>query len=371
MLKLSLFFVLSYIAFAQLFFSQTLDYKLINDFTVGEEGVLNDSLFIVSISDIAINKKGNIYALDKGANTIWVINESGEFITKIGREGKGPGELIDAHNIEIIYWDNIIIVDNGLRRFTIFDQNNKYKRSINFPEFLNIVRKFKVDDMNNILVESIEYKLENKEMITRTLLFRFDDNLNLLNKIDSSNYYLERMYFNEQNIRVKCPYPDKLIWDVLPNGEILVATAHSKAFKIYDADVGYKTIQINSDRSVISEADKLNFFKKNEFLQSDGSWGIGAPDYVKRGLKFPEYLPLFNTFIIDTNHNIILIESIPSNTKTKFLLYSFDGKYIKERLLPSNIFNQTTTIDGDHLYNFINRVDAFSSINRYSLIENR
>lgn len=370
MSKLSLLIILSSITFMTLIFSQTLNYQVKKEFIVGEGGVLNDSLLTVNISDIAINKEGIIYALDKGANTIWVINERGDFITKVGQQGKGPGELIDAHNIEIIYKNNIIIADNGLRRFTIFDQNNHYKKSVNYPEFINIIRKFKVDNTNNILVEAIYYRMENKDMVTRTLLYKFDDNLNLLSKIDSSDYYLERMHFNEQNIRVKCPYPDKLIWDLLPNGNVLVTTAHTGAFKIYEANNYYRTIKINGERSVITEVDKSNYFNKNEFLQNDGSWAKGAPAYVNKGLKFPDYLPLVNNFVIDTNSNAILIESIPSDTKTKFLLYSFNGESMGEKLLPSNIFNQTTTISGNHLYNFVNSADEFSSINIYSITEN-
>lgn len=66
---------------------------------------------------VVTDHRGNIYVTDRDSYSIRVFNETGTFLRRIGRNGKGPGEFLDISTFAIA--DNRLVVFDGVsQRFT-------------------------------------------------------------------------------------------------------------------------------------------------------------------------------------------------------------------------------------------------------------
>jgi len=95
-----------------------------------------ENIIFYGLGDIATDSKNNIYVLDKKEKFVYLFNEEGKFLKKIGRSGQGPGEFVEPCSIYIDAKDIIYILDERNRRVEIFDSNASYIKSIkiiNFP----------------------------------------------------------------------------------------------------------------------------------------------------------------------------------------------------------------------------------------------
>jgi hypothetical protein len=83
------------------------------------------------LMDIAIDETGRIYIADGKQRNIQVYKPSGQFITTLGRRGKGPGEFVYLISIQINK-GNLFAYDNRQRRIVVFALDSlTYDHTIN------------------------------------------------------------------------------------------------------------------------------------------------------------------------------------------------------------------------------------------------
>lgn len=78
----------------------------------------------------------HIYILDKNrTNTIFVFSKEGKFISKLEAKGNGPGEFIAPNSFKIDKKGNIYILDRSLNKLLKYNSDNfKFVESILLPE---------------------------------------------------------------------------------------------------------------------------------------------------------------------------------------------------------------------------------------------
>ncbi len=147
------------------------------------------------ISEINEFITGNDFFLIKYFNEILEFRSDGSFVTKIGREGRGPQEFQNAHDLDVDEKNQYIYIVSGWEhKFYVFSQNGGFIRTISSPRHTTEI-KF-ADDY--ILCYSI-----NTEGIT-------ENSFNLLNKeglIEKSfrnkypyNVRVNLIYFQHENL---------------------------------------------------------------------------------------------------------------------------------------------------------------------------
>jgi len=117
------------VLFNSQFFSEEIDLSL--DIEIKEP----KNIIFNRIIDIATDSKNNIYLLDSKEKMVYLFNDEGIFLKKIGRPGQGPGELSKPTSIYIDSKDIIYIFDKGNIRVEIFDSEADYIRSIKSNDF--------------------------------------------------------------------------------------------------------------------------------------------------------------------------------------------------------------------------------------------
>ena len=97
----------------------------------------NEECFIPEI--LGFNLFGKLFAckdyyIVKYFTTILKFGKDGSFIAKIGKEGRGPGEFLVAHDIDVDQKSQqIYIVDGWARKFYIYSENGDFIRTFPAP----------------------------------------------------------------------------------------------------------------------------------------------------------------------------------------------------------------------------------------------
>lgn len=97
--------------------------KHLYDITDSEAGTL------VLPTDVEVYRS-RIYIVDSGNNRVIVLDEDGEMLFSIGREGAGEGEFQDPVGIGIDRNGRIYVADTGNRRIQIFTAGGKFLKTI-------------------------------------------------------------------------------------------------------------------------------------------------------------------------------------------------------------------------------------------------
>jgi sugar lactone lactonase YvrE len=77
-------------------------------------------------ADVAVDSKGNVWALDKGNNRVEEFNEKGEFVRTVGSSGTTGGKLTAPAGIAIDSSGNVWVADTGNNRVEEFNEKGEF-----------------------------------------------------------------------------------------------------------------------------------------------------------------------------------------------------------------------------------------------------
>ncbi|GAA5521070.1 6-bladed beta-propeller [Aliifodinibius salicampi] len=85
----------------------------------------NDTLALGTIADVAVDDSNRVFLADADQHTIHVFDADGRYITRFGREGKGPGEFIKFSRNVFTVRDSLLYVwGSELERISVFSLAN-------------------------------------------------------------------------------------------------------------------------------------------------------------------------------------------------------------------------------------------------------
>lgn len=89
-----------------------------------------DTLTLGATFNALFTTGNNILVADKPENRIFEFDASGKFVRTIGRKGRGPGEFTDLSKVAALTDNRIAVMDQSLRRISIFDAKRALERTI-------------------------------------------------------------------------------------------------------------------------------------------------------------------------------------------------------------------------------------------------
>ncbi len=112
--------------------TQNLNPKLA--FSIKGENESTDNLSSFSaITDLEVDKQGNIYLLDQKSSTIKKFSSKGKFLMSFGGKGNGPGEFQAAYDFALLE-DTIYVKEFPAKALVKYDLSGNFLGSFNFKE---------------------------------------------------------------------------------------------------------------------------------------------------------------------------------------------------------------------------------------------
>lgn len=182
---------------------------------IGEESDNSANYMFGNISSIQLNSKNEIYVSDKSSNAIKIFSPNGEYISRIGSRGRGPGEFFEITHFSIDHNDNLIVLDRHQSRVSIFSPDSQLIETfpVDFDEMVGLQFIFPAGKTDDYII-GYRYFMESDD--TGYLLHRFSDNFSPKNvsRLSVFNYFFDRSNTFEQRISTAL-YHSTLLGDTI------------------------------------------------------------------------------------------------------------------------------------------------------------
>ena len=100
--------------------AQELSFTLIEQLVIGNDEDAPAEYLFTFPELVRTDSKGYIYVHDRRRAHVRVFDESGQYVTTVGKRGEGPGEMREIVSMHVDDRDRLIVADRDSRRFTIF-----------------------------------------------------------------------------------------------------------------------------------------------------------------------------------------------------------------------------------------------------------
>lgn len=322
----------------------------------------NTSKPFYNVNKIQVDDKECVYLLDGNEQTINKYDQNGKFILSFGKKGKGPGEFTVCRDFQILSFGKIIAADDYNRRITIFNKDGSVENTISFPEA--IIKVGMLPD-NKIIAEVLDVNMKGSDYIMNQKLSLYDSEMKLIALIDSVQFK-DRKKISGYSGLVKYPYPDKIIWGILSNGNIVVTHTHATDFKVFSSrgKMLFKKENI-FDRKKLTVKDQIKYFNEGKFKQLNNSWDLGAPPIVRDKTVFPKQLPSTVGLLIDKKDNIIFKQHTNNDDPTNIIITKINSAPLRIEL-KKGILLENSTLTNKYLYDVIeNEEDGIPIVKKY------
>ena len=122
--------------------------EVVKELTLGADPDDDHQNFSIGASCV-VDEKGDIYVLDPGNYRIVVFNGEGAFQREWGKQGQGPGELMQPSDIGLDSEGRPVVFDMTKRNMTIYGKNGEYLSDKMLPQrIMHLGRPFFMSNGN-------------------------------------------------------------------------------------------------------------------------------------------------------------------------------------------------------------------------------
>ena len=318
-------------------------FGLDEELTIGEEDKDGEPLFI-DISSVRVDNEENIYVLDSKACQIKVFDKNGKYLRKIGRKGRGPGEMQFPTVLDIVSGKEIMICDLPNNRISFYSLHGELLKEVSKGKYFRLLAP--LPDSNRNFVGSMRIQIEDKRIDE---LRKFDSNFKPIFTIEKLEYT------DEPNVIY--PYPPFIFYIILKDDKVLWGNWLRYRLQIAD-DTGRAT------RKIIKDYDSVkitNEDKEKDIKERFGDRGI--PPDIK--LVFPDYYPGFWHLSHD-DEGRIFVQTFRRTEEGSYYYDVFDseGKYIAKIPLKA----RPRDWKNNKLYTIEEDEEGYQYVKRYKVI---
>ncbi len=163
--------------------------EVVHDLTIGENSEDERYLFYGG-GDVIADDDGNIYVLLRMEGLIRKYNQNGKYLLTIGREGQGPGDLMQPTRCLIDDQDILHVIEYGNKRISRFNLQGRYLDSVPI-QFQAIPRQFGIDKDGNYYISFYDRE-------TETTIHKFDSQGRLIKSFGEPIYLTRAVHFAER-----------------------------------------------------------------------------------------------------------------------------------------------------------------------------
>lgn len=229
---------------------------------------LNYSTIPLSNGNIVINDREGVFLIE--------VNQQGELIRQISRDGMGPGEIQDPISIQPVSDSSLIMMDQSrqtiIRKTYDSSVNNEY-----VPPMLEGFRVSRIYPTSDPDIVSVHWwdpsRIFEADGVVRNIITSYNLNTeNVKNRMEFLGESRARFLIDGRVVgAVLVPYTDKLLYDYFPVDQNMYAfwSGNSEIAVINPIDHDtLRTIKVNLRGEVLTSAERDSI--QNEY--DDGYW---------------------------------------------------------------------------------------------------
>ena len=305
---------------------------------------------LVKVSSINVDKKGNVYCVDRKLQKIFVFGSDGRYLHSIGKKGEGPGEYM---NISNIYLRNNKIIVPCQVKFHYFTTTGKYLET---RQSNNYVWPLAFVDQNTVIYSGPKqghaYKTD--------LLYIY----NILTK--------KKMILSEIGVRRFIvigrgrTVPSSLIG--AGDGNTFHGKINQYLIRRYNTS-GKKTLEFTiNGRKRIKVSEKIRRKKWERRLYGDSKM---SEELIKQALKneYP-YAPFYNGILIHKRLIFVFVGDPVKKPIQRIDIFSYEGKYLyqSEMNFPKDlIIDDTPVFKGNYVYVFAEDEEGIEKLIKFKV----
>ncbi|MFC2156633.1 6-bladed beta-propeller [Acidobacteriota bacterium] len=337
---------------------------LITDENMPEDTYFQNPMGVTSTPD------GRLFVSDYNANHIKIFDSSGKFLDIIGREGQGPGEFNGPYRI-CYFGDELLVYELRARRFSIFKPDGTYLRNSQVDMLDGSPRKIQALPDGRIVMEKEKTYLWRETRPQECRLKLLSSELKTIKVLFEYDIWRNRYITKPQRTNIPQPFYMDMVWEVMPDGRILVGLSENYEIFFFSPDKGrlsgfkheYKPVEVTK-----KERDewfgKMTYNFGNEIKQ-------GAQPFVVKNTKFPKNKPAFHDIKVDAEGNILVFTHTDGINYDYTFFDAFDpqGRFINRVEVKGDFHFQGNTIRlGEFFASIQNGFDDQFQIQLYKIV---
>jgi hypothetical protein len=246
------------------------------------------------VGGLTVDSEGRIYALDVQAQHIKVYSPEGEYLSTIGGQGRGPGELFQAFFLVMGPGDTLLVPDVGNQRINRFAPDGSSLGDIRIEMAKGIPMVFG-SSSNGAMAEQVrQFSFPGQPEIEEPKDFIIVLGADALPS-DTLLTYPAGETFSLTGGRPEFKiYSTEAAWDLTDDSRLVFATNDEYRFNTYaTGGVLERIVEKPFERRPVTERDKQPVL---DLLQ--GAWDdAGVPPEMRPEVKFGEFLPTFGSIV--------------------------------------------------------------------------
>lgn len=277
----------------------------------------SEEVYIEKIADIAIDNSGNVYIADgkQGRIAIHVFDRKGDYLTTMGREGKGPGEFLSISGLKI-EGDRLFTYDFEQFRFTVFSlgsrtvdqvvnmQSESWRNNEELSEATPSGEYYIRTDSLFMVGFAQPPQLDNpdEERFLKYYLMDWDGRIVSDMVFEQRDFNYLTGTFHGNKIAFTEPFMRNRLIAVSPDGKIFSAWSDEFLVKVYDANGEYlRAFYYPFKKSILNKNDLINRHDKS--WQDDEE---SLKDFKQRyqDVDFSRDWPALHSMLIDDENRL-------------------------------------------------------------------
>lgn len=356
-MKKIILLLLNITLFTQISISQSLDLELEKTIQSPEFGYLYG---------LTVDNEQNIYISDVLAGNIKQFSSKGEFITTIGRQGKGPGEFMVPKNISINK-DLLHVFDDQLLRLTSFEigDSTELKSTMSINKNGNSVpdQVLTTNNGKKYSIATPAYTKENLDQKKEVKVSLLDENGAIVKQSflkTSAQEYVAIKNGDEFAVGVM-PFGNKPLFEV--GGDNTLYYAYNNKMKLFkytsDGELVNEFSYEVDEKVPLKDED---WKKELERLRYDSN---ALYDLKEKADK--KYLPIFDWFVVDNKNRMWIAVNTKDRENYRLLILDQEGNNISSTALPRS--TELKVIRDNYAFGIKKAEDNTHSVVRYKIQE--
>lgn len=335
-----------------------------------DESNLHEGIFFESITDMAVDGKGNIYLCDMKACNIKKFSSQGKFIKVIGRKGQGPGEFNSPSHISVS-GKRLSIFDMGNRRLCSLTTEGKQIKCINIPYTQGLPREMQALPNGDILLQREVNYYHEKDKPQDILVQVFSPELELKKSL-VKHPILKNIFrtINGMFWNIIQPFSPYVYMSTTQDGKVIIGFSEDYSIQIHHPEKGLLSSFSHSyEPAKVTQQDKKKYFSNQTYNTPQGR--IEAPEEIKKLTKFPKTKPAFDSLFVDYEGNILVhpIQKNSEDTAPQFDAFTPQGQFIETvEMRGIEHFPRTVLMDKGSVWIIERDPDGTTKVVKYKMV---